>query len=274
MADYAIGDIHACLSAFNALLERLEFNPSQDRLWLTGDLIGRGPEALATLRQLYQMGDCVQSVLGNHDLHCLAVAGGHTAERLDDALGELLSAPDAGALLDWLRQRPLCVDIPNTPYTLMHAGLSPQWTLAQAHDYAREAETALRGPDAEALMAHLYGNQPARWQPDLRGWDRLRYIINAFTRMRFCHTDGRLDFTQNGPPETAPPGLHPWYAVPGHALGIADRTLITGHWSRLGYRQGRGFVCLDSGCLWGGQLTALRLDQSSGVITQVQCADD
>lgn len=271
MADYAIGDVHACLDPLRALLARLAFDPARDRLWLTGDLVGRGPQAAETLRFIRGLGAAAQSVLGNHDIHCLAVARGHGRLRRNDRLEPLLEAPDADELLEWLRQRPLLVHRPAPAFTLVHAGIPPQWDLAMARRCAAEAEAHLQGDDPDALLANLYGNEPAGWSEDLSGWPRLRFIINAFTRMRFCHADGRLDFSENGPPEDAPDGLYPWYAAPDRRLHAADTSVISGHWSRLGCRQGPGYVALDSGCLWGGQLTAVRLDSATPAFTQLDC---
>jgi len=271
MADYAIGDIHACLDPLQRLLERLRFDPGSDRLWLTGDLVGRGPEPAATLRFIRQLGAAAESVLGNHDIHCLAVAAGQGRLRANDQLETLLQADDRDELLTWLRQRPLMVDLPDLPYALVHAGIPPQWSIDQALAHAAEAEAALRGDDYGAFFKHLYGNKPRRWDDGLEGWDRLRFIINAFTRMRFCTDDGGLEFAHNGPPEQAPDTLTPWYAATGNRLDPQRATLITGHWSRLGCRTGNGFIALDTGCLWGGQLTAVRIDTQPPVFSQLDC---
>lgn len=271
MADYAIGDVHACLASFEALLERLDFDPDRDRLWLTGDLVGRGPQPAETLRRVRGLGHAARTVLGNHDIHCLAVALGEGRERPGDRLEGLLTAPDREALIDWLRHQPLLIDLPDNPYTLTHAGIAPAWDRMTASACAREAESALQGTDPGALMANLYGDEPAQWSADLAGWDRLRFIINAFTRMRFCAADGRLDFSENGPPESAPEGLYPWYAAPQRRLAAEATTVISGHWSRLGCRQGPGYITLDTGCLWGGQLTAVRLDTDPVAFTHCDC---
>ncbi|RZU97830.1 symmetrical bis(5'-nucleosyl)-tetraphosphatase [Spiribacter vilamensis] len=271
MADYAIGDIHACYEPFQALLEQLEFDSTHDRLWLTGDLVGRGPQPVETLRAVRDLGDAAHTVLGNHDIHCLAVAIGEGKKRASDRLEPLLEAPDRDDLIDWLRHQPLLIDLPDLPYTLTHAGIAPQWDLATAAHCAAEAEAALRSADPASLMANLYGDDPDRWSNDLAGWDRLRFIINAFTRMRFCKADGRLDFSANGPPESAPDGLYAWYEAPDRQVGPNTTTVISGHWSRLGCRQGPGYVTLDTGCLWGGQLTAVRLDTTPAVFTHRDC---
>ncbi len=271
MAEYAVGDIHACLDPLQQLLETLNFDPACDHLWLTGDLVGRGPEPAATLRFIRSLGASAQSVLGNHDLHCLAVAAGHARPRRKDRLEPLLQAADCDELLQWLRQRPLMLDLPELPYALVHAGIPPQWDIDSALAYAGEAQAILRSEEAPQFFAHLYGNKPKYWNSQLQGWGRLRFIINALTRMRFCTADGGLEFAHNGPPEQAPEDLTPWYAAPGNQLDPNRATLITGHWSRLGCRQGTGYLTLDTGCLWGGALTAVRLDTPEPVFTQLAC---
>lgn len=271
MADYAIGDVHACRPALEALLERLRFDPAQDHLWFTGDLVGRGPEPVATLRLLRSLGSAVESVLGNHDLHCLAVAAGAGKPRDDDGLDALWQAHDRDQLIEWLRQRPLMHECSGLGYSLVHAGIPPQWGIDAALGYAAEAQAIIRSTTLPALLANLYGNQPDRWDDQLNGWERLRFIINAFTRMRFCHADGRLDFGCNDAPERAPDHLYPWYAAPGNHLDGNRTTLVTGHWSRLGQRQGPGYITLDTGCLWGGQLTAVRLDCATPEFTVLDC---
>jgi len=272
MAEYAIGDVHACLTDLQTLLTAIRFDPAADRLWFTGDLVGRGPQPVETLRFIRGLGERAEAVLGNHDIHCLAVANGTGRPRKDDNLQPLLEAEDRDTLIDWLRYRPLLCDITAGAHTLVHAGIPPQWRLDDARRLAQEAEALLRGPNCPELLAHLYGNHPNRWQEDLTGWDRARFIINAFTRMRYCGANGQLEFTANGPPETAPANHYPWYEAPGHHLAESGRTVIAGHWSRLGQRSGPGYVTLDTGCLWGGALTALRLDKPERTLTQVDCA--
>ncbi|KAF0284464.1 MULTISPECIES: symmetrical bis(5'-nucleosyl)-tetraphosphatase [Spiribacter] len=271
MADYAIGDIHACLGSLDSLLQTLDFHPQHDRLWLTGDLVGRGPQPVETLRRVRDLGDAARTVLGNHDIHCIAVALGAGRQRASDRLEPLLAAPDRDDLIDWLRHQPLLIDLPESGYTLTHAGIAPQWDSATAARCAAEAEAALQGDNLVGLMNHLYGNKPDRWSESLTGWARLRFIINAFTRMRFCRADGRLDFSCNGPPESAPKGLYPWYATPDRRIDGTTTTVLSGHWSRLGCRQGPGYITLDTGCLWGGQLTAVQLDRSPARFTQLDC---
>lgn len=259
MAVYAIGDLHGCLDELQRLLERLSFDPVHDRLWFTGDLVNRGPHSLECLRFVRGLGEKAVTVLGNHDLHLLARTVGAANNRHGrDTLDAVLAAPDRGELLEWLRRRPLLHHDPALGYTLIHAGLPPQWDLASARTCAAEVEQALQGPQFTELMLHLYGNRPNRWSRDLAGWDRLRFSINCFTRLRYCSDDGRLALGEKGPPGTQPAPFRPWFSVPGRAS--AGLRLIFGHWSTLGPRSEPGIFPLDTGCVWGGRLSALRLD--------------
>ncbi len=259
MAVYAIGDLHGCLEELQRLLERLSFDPVHDRLWFTGDLVNRGPHSLECLRFVRGLGEKAVTVLGNHDLHLLARTVGAADDRHGrDTLDAVLAAPDRGELLEWLRRRPLLHHDPALGYTLIHAGLPPQWDLASARTCAAEVEQALQGPQFTELMLHLYGNRPNRWSRDLAGWDRLRFSINCFTRLRYCSDDGRLALGEKGPPGTQPAPFRPWFSVPGRAS--AGLRLIFGHWSTLGPRSEPGIFPLDTGCVWGGRLSALRLD--------------
>ncbi len=262
MATYAIGDVQGCLDALRALLDRVRFEPGRDRLWLTGDLVNRGTQSLETLRFVHGLGDSVRCVLGNHDIHLLMVAGSHANAHRSDTLGDVLDAPDRDALLGWLRQQPLLHR--EGRFVMVHAGLLPEWSLEQAEALAEEAQRALRD-DFETLAGSLYGNQPERWDPDLRGRDRIRFIVNVFTRMRVCHPDGRLDLNHKGLVERRPEGTEPWFDLP-HRHG--DSTVVCGHWSAVGLLLRPGLAALDSGCLWGGWLTALRLDD--GAVFQVR----
>ena len=259
MAVYAIGDVQGCYDALQALLEKIHFNRARDRLWFVGDLVNRGPQSAAVLR--FVMGlDRTVCVLGNHDLHLLAVAAGRAHSRPEDRIEDILTAPDREALLHWLRARPLLHHDAALGYTLVHAGLLPAWDLATAQALATEAESALRGPDAGELFSHMYGDEPGAWDAALDGWARLRVIVNAFTRLRFCRPDGHMDLRPKGPPGSQPPGLMPWFQVPGRR----NRTLriVFGHWSSLGAWNRDGVIGLDSGCLWGGSLSAVRLDET------------
>jgi len=259
MAHYAIGDLQGCHAEFMSLLERLRFDAARDRLWLTGDLVNRGPASLAVLREVRALGNCVTVVLGNHDLHLLAMAWAPgTVRRREPELVAVLDAPDAADLLPWLASRPLLHRDAALGWTLIHAGLPPQWTLATAEACAREVEAALRA-DPVALLAEMYGDQPDRWSPDLAGHDRLRFTVNCLTRLRFVDAGGRLLLGLKGPLATAPAGAMPWFRHPARATG--HDAVVFGHWSALGYLAEPGLRCLDTGCVWGGSLCALRLDR-------------
>jgi bis(5'-nucleosyl)-tetraphosphatase (symmetrical) len=252
---YAIGDVQGCHDELRALLKLLKFSADRDRLWFVGDLVNRGPDSLATLRLVRALADNAVVVLGNHDLHLLAVAHGTQRKRRSDTLDELLAAPDRDALLEWLSRRPLAHSEGSD--LMVHAGVVPQWTVAVTLKLAREIEAALSG-DAHALFAHMYGDQPDRWSEALSGMDRLRFAINVLTRLRVCTTDGRVDLSVKGTPPPPPSPLRPWFEIPGRRTGNAR--VIFGHWSALGLTLRPGLVGLDSGCVWGGALTALDLD--------------
>lgn len=268
MAVYAIGDVQGCYGALLALLEKIHFDRARDRLWFVGDLVNRGPQSAAVLH--FVMGlDQTVCVLGNHDLHLLAVAAGQAHARPEDRLEDILTAPDRDALLHWLRTRPLLHHDAALGYTLVHAGLLPSWDLATAQALAAEAESALRGPAANELFSRMYGDEPDAWDPTLSGWARLRVIINSLTRLRFCRADGRMDLRPKGPPGSQAEGLLPWFQVPGRV----SRTLriVFGHWSTLGLCNRDGVIGLDSGCLWGGSLSAVRLAETPEFFS-VPCA--
>lgn len=272
MATYAIGDLQACLDECQALLERLNFKPDTDRLWLTGDLVGRGPKPLETLRFVRSLGEAAIIVLGNHDLHLLAQAEGLVPDnKQDPTLSPILEAEDRDSLLSWLRQQPLLHVDQTLGYGLVHAGLPPQWDVATAQACAKEVEAALTGSDYQHFLASMYGDEPSLWQPDLTGDARLRYISNCLTRMRYCHPDGRLDLQHKGSPfQHAEHNLRPWFAVENRQNTELD--WVFGHWSTLGqvHWAPQGAYGLDSGCLWGGALTALCLE--TGEITQLPCS--
>ncbi len=258
MAHYAIGDLQGCHAEFVALLDRLRFDPARDRLWLTGDLVNRGPDSLAVLREVRALGGCATAVLGNHDLHLLALAiTPGLVRRREPGLQAVLDAADAAELLDWLAARPLLQRDAESGWTLIHAGLPPEWTLAQAESCAREVEQALR-TDPAALLGQMYGDQPDRWSPALAGAERLRFTVNCLTRLRFVTGDGRLLLGLKGPVATAPAGAMPWFRHPARAT--RGDALVFGHWSALGYLAEPGLRCLDTGCVWGGSLCAVRLD--------------
>jgi bis(5'-nucleosyl)-tetraphosphatase (symmetrical) len=269
VAVYAIGDIQGCYHELRQLLDMLRFDPENDRLWLTGDLVNRGPQSLETLRFVRGLGAAAITVLGNHDLHLLATATHAEKLKRQDTLDEILTAPDRDELLDWLRRQPLLHHDAELGYTLIHAGLPPQWDLAQASACAHEVETQLRSATYAEYFAHMYGNEPTQWSDDLRGWDRLRFITNCFTRLRYCDATGRIALPHKGTPGTQPAGLHPWFELPQRRS--RDLKLVFGHWSTLGERDDAGIYPLDSGCLWGGKLTALRLD-GAPAWTRLTCA--
>ncbi len=269
MALYAIGDIQGCGAQFDALLKALRFRPSRDRLWLVGDLVNRGPDSLGVLRRVMRLGRSVTSVLGNHDLHLLATAAGGREISDGDTFGDVLDAPDSGRLIDWLRRRPLLHYDPAARRALVHAGIPPFWTLAEARREAREVERALRGPRWRHALRGMYGNQPSKWSDKLDGASRRRYTINALTRMRYCDKRGRLDFSESGPPGSQPKGLMPWFEVPGRPAGHIQ--IVFGHWAALGLVRRARITALDSGCVWGGSLTAVRLDKPARPV-RVNCA--
>jgi len=261
MAHYAIGDLQGCHAEFMALLERLRFDPGRDRLWLTGDLVNRGPASLACLREVKSLGRAVTVVLGNHDLHLLALAfAPKTVRRRDRELEAVLEAPDAAELLDWLAARPLLHRDAALGWTLIHAGVPPQWTLAQAEACAREVERALR-KDPASMLKDMYGDGPDRWSADLEGADRLRFTVNCLTRLRLVDRKGRLLLKYKGGLDDAPAGSLPWFRHPERAT--RHDPLVFGHWSALGYLAEPGLRALDTGCVWGGSLTAVRLDREA-----------
>lgn len=266
MATYAIGDIQGCYASLQALLARCCFDPAYDRLWLVGDLVNRGPRSLETLRFVKGLGERAVTVLGNHDLSLLMAAAGFGKRHRSDTIDEVLAAPDREELLHWLRHRKLFHV--EAGHAMVHAGLLPQWSVAQAAALAAEVERALQADDYRDFLAHMWGSEPDAWREDLTGWPRLRVVVNAMTRMRFCSPQGRMEFQAKGELAGAPAGYLPWFEVPGRRS--ADSVLVTGHWSALGLRLEPTLLALDTGCLWGGQLTALRLEDRA--LFQVPCA--
>jgi bis(5'-nucleosyl)-tetraphosphatase (symmetrical) len=266
LATYAVGDIQGCGIEFRQLLEQIDFNPATDKLWLVGDLVNRGPDSLGVLRLVKSLGDRAITVLGNHDLHLLAVAEGVAELHRSDTLNEILEAPDREELLGWLKmQRLLYVE---DDWVLVHAGLLPQWSVAQAQVLAHEVECALRGKHAHDFLKHMYGNRPDSWENELTGYKRLRVITNALTRMRICSAEGAMEFKFKGEVKDIPSGYLPWFEVAGRAS--ATSTVLCGHWSALGLKVSPKVIALDSGCLWGGALTAIRLEDRK--LFQVPCS--
>jgi bis(5'-nucleosyl)-tetraphosphatase (symmetrical) len=273
MAVWAIGDVQGCDRELGELIEKLRFDPATDRLWFCGDLVNRGGESLAVLRRVRALGDAAIVTLGNHDLSLLAIAERkeHEQARVNPELREILFAPDREELLDWLRGAKLMHVDRELGFALVHAGLFPAWTIADAEAAAREIEERLRDESARRrLLRHLFGNKPDLWNSKLRGIERLRASINALTRMRYCDARGRIAFAEKGVPGTQRPGLYPWFAVPGHKP--RELRIVCGHWSALGLFSGLGVYAIDTGCVWGGALTALRLDAETPQVVEVRSA--
>lgn len=269
MALYAIGDVQGCREQLERLLAKIGFDAARDTLWFTGDLVNRGPDSAGVLRLVMALPRVV-SVLGNHDLHLLAAAASGTYGGRRDTFDDVLDAPDRDALLDWLRARPLLHHDAALGCTLIHAGLPPQWTLATAMQLAREAGHAIRQTPGNAFFDHMYGDTPDQWDDRLAGNDRLRFTVNCFTRLRYVDRAGRLYLGDKGAPGTQAPGLVPWFDAPGRKS--RDARIVFGHWSTLGARVRPDMVALDSGCLWGRQLTAARLDADPAPLISVSCA--
>ena len=260
MATYAIGDVQGCFHELQALLREIGFRGS-DRLWLVGDLVNRGPRSLDVLRFVRDLGDRAITVLGNHDLHLVAQHEGIERARADDTFADVLAAGDRAELVDWLRRRPLMHV--EGGWALVHAGLLPQWSLAKAVALAGEVQAALAAPGYRLFLEHMYGGKPDEWRDELQGWDRLRVVVNAMTRMRFCTPAGKMEFRTTG--TRPPPGHLPWYETRHEEQGC----IVCGHWSALGLKLTPRVALLDSGCVWGGALSALRLEDR--VLFQVEC---
>ena len=260
MATYAIGDVQGCYVELRDLLDKVRFDRRRDRAWFVGDLVNRGPQSLEVLRFVKGLGPRAVTVLGNHDFHLIARYEDVERRRKDDTLDAVLDAPDARQLVGWLRTRPL-MHVEGR-WAMVHAGLLPGWSIDQARRQAREVERMLAGRNHRKFLAKLYGGEPDAWEDSLEGWDRLRVIVNAMTRMRFCTTDGRMEFHRKS--ARAPRGYLPWYR------GRADRRrIVCGHWSQLGLKITPRVALLDSGCVWGGKLSALRLEDRK--LFQVRC---
>ena len=262
MAIYAIGDIQGCFDELQELLRHIRFQRAKDQLWFVGDLVNRGPESLEVLRFVSELGSDARVVLGNHDLNLIAIAEGVRELRSQDSVRDVLDARDGGELIEWLSEQPLLVREPGIPYTMVHAGLAPPWEMAQAAMLAREVEAALAGDDRQGFLAHMYGDQPDRWNKELAKRERLRFITNALTRIRYVDSDGRLKLEESGPPGSQPDALVPWFA--SKQRRSRGEPIIFGHWATLQLEQKVDPVHrvfhLDTGCVWGGRLTALRLD--------------
>src|SRR2546428_9325049 len=261
MPTYAIGDVQGCFDELQALLAQCAFEAGRDQLWFVGDLVNRGPKSLEVLRFVRALDDRAVVVLGNHDLHLVAQHEGVERPRKDDTFSDVLTAPDRRELVDWLRRRPMMHA--DAGFAIVHAGLLPQWSIDKAQALAREVEAALAAPDYRDFLANMYGSKPDRWSDALTGWDRLRVIVNAMTRMRFSTPDGKMEFRAKG--AVPPPGYHAWFDLrPKESV-----TLLCGHWSALGLKLTERLAALDSGCVWGGALSALRLEDRQ--LYQVPC---
>jgi bis(5'-nucleosyl)-tetraphosphatase (symmetrical) len=267
MALYLIGDVQGCDEALGRLLHTIDFSASRDTLVLLGDLVNRGPQSLAVLRRTMALEGSAHCLLGNHDLHLLAVAHGVRKPHRSDTLNEILQAPDRGRLLDWLRTRPMALQMQG--WLMVHAGVLPAWDAAQTLSLAQELERELRGPDCGVFLNNMYGNQPDRWDDSLRGLDRLRVIVNALTRLRFCSAGGAMEFETKDSAASAPEGFLPWFEVPGRR---SEGTRIAfGHWSTLGDVGRDDLLALDTGCVWGGCLTAARIESDRVERISVRC---
>ncbi len=265
---YLVGDIQGCRDALDRLLAEIGFSPSRDRLHVLGDLVNRGPDSLGTLRRLRALGDAVSCLVGNHDLHLLALACGVRRVHRNDTLDAILADAERDAWIDWIRTRRLAATAEG--WLLVHAGVVPQWDAAQTLALALEVETMLAGPDLRAFLEVMYGNEPSIWRDDLAGADRWRFVVNTLTRIRFCDAAGRLDLETKEGAAAARPGFMPWFDVPGRRT--ATTPIAFGHWSMLGLRNEPRLLALDTGCVWGGSLTAARIDGGRREIVQVKCA--
>jgi bis(5'-nucleosyl)-tetraphosphatase (symmetrical) len=268
VAHYLIGDVQGCDAPLGRLLARIGFSPSRDTLYLLGDLVNRGPASAAVLRRLMACGDAARCLLGNHDLSLLAVAQGTQAPHRNDTMDDVLHAPDREAMLEWLRHRSMAIHAPGI--LMVHGGVLPAWDLPQVLSLAGEVEAMLRGPQFAAFLARMWGNEPDRWDDALAGADRLRVIVNALTRLRFCTPEGVMDLRASGGLEQAPAGMLAWFDVPGRRT--AGTPIAFGHWSTLGYLRRPDLMALDTGCVWGGCLSALRLAADGAhELIQVDC---
>lgn len=257
MATYLIGDVHGCFDELQALLAQANFEPHQDQLWLTGDLVARGPDSLAVLRYVRSLGPAVRMVLGNHDLHLLAIYAGISRNKPKDNLTPLLEAPDSDELINWLRRQPILQVDHQRKLIMGHAGITPQWDIATAQQCAREVEAVLSSDCYPLFLDAMYGDMPNNWTPEMIGLARLRFSTNALTRMRYCFPNGQLDMICKDAPTDAPSMLKPWFELPRQV--DPDYTVIFGHWASLeGNGTPEGIIALDTGCCWGGELTMLR----------------
>jgi bis(5'-nucleosyl)-tetraphosphatase (symmetrical) len=270
MAVYAIGDLQGCYDELQRLLELIGFDPASDKLWFVGDIVNRGPQSLECLRFVSKLGDAAVTVLGNHDLCLIASSLGVRKAGGRDTLDKLLAAPDRDELLSWLRKQPLFYKDTHLGYCMVHAGLVPQWSIDDAIRLSNEVSEVISGPDHLEFFAAMLGNQPDKWSETLSGIDRLRFIVNAFTRLRYCTTEGQLDFTCKGPPGTQTNNLHPWYEIENRRS--INEKIVVGHWSTLGRMKKNNLFAIDTGCVWGGHLTAMQIDKPTPIYHGVECS--
>ncbi|MCD6389941.1 MAG: symmetrical bis(5'-nucleosyl)-tetraphosphatase [Desulfobulbaceae bacterium] len=269
MAIYAIGDVHGHLAPLRHLLDIIKFNPASDQVWLAGDIVNRGPDSLEILRFIRDLGDAAKTVLGNHDLHLLAMAHGSRTVKKWDTFDSILTAPDREELLFWLRHLPIVHKDKSIQTLMVHAGVYGKWSKKELVMYGRELEKILQGDQYASFLENMYGNKPKQWKKTLMGWKRYRFIVNVCTRMRFCTDKGKPDFKHKGPPGSQPDTLIPWFRYPKRRC--TKWRIVFGHWSTLGYLRESNIISLDSGCLWGHQLTAVQLDCKKERVWQIEC---
>lgn len=269
MAIYAIGDVQGCFNELTALVEKISFNPKSDHLWFVGDLVNRGPSSLETLRWVKSLRNRAITVLGNHDLHLLAAYAGVKQINSSSSLYPILQANDLEELIDWIRNRPLMHFDRKHNIAMVHGGLLPQWNIKKALSRAKEVEEMLRSKQYKDFLKNMYGDKPDQWDKSLNGWDRLRVITNSFTRLRYCSDNGIMNISDKGAPGTQTPGMKPWFEI--ESRKSLDTTIVFGHWSTLGHYQGHNVIAIDTGCIWGGSLTAVRIDDSKKMKFQIKC---
>ena len=264
---YLVGDLQGCCNPFERLLQTIDFSPSRDHVYVLGDLVNRGPDSLGVLRRLRELDNAATCLLGNHDLHLLAVAHGVRKPHRSDTLDEILNAPDRDDWLNWIRQRRLAVY--EHGWLMVHAGVVPQWDAAQTVALAGEVEAMLAGPDVGEFLTRMYGNEPERWDDNLQGVPRWRCVVNSLTRLRFCSADGMMEFATKDGSDGAPEGFMPWFEVPGRRT--EGTPMAFGHWSTLGLINRDDLLAMDTGCVWGGQLSAVRVDGTTRELIQIDC---
>ncbi|MGH1537619.1 MAG: symmetrical bis(5'-nucleosyl)-tetraphosphatase [Gammaproteobacteria bacterium] len=269
MSVYVIGDVQGCFDELQELVKYISFNPKKDQLWFVGDLVNRGPKSLETLRWVKSLGNAAVTVLGNHDLHLLAAHAGIKEIRTTSSLCPVLQANDADALIEWLRKQPLLCYNKQLKFAMVHAGLAPQWSIKDAAKYSKEVETVLQSKKYKDFLYNMYGDNPNHWDARLKGWNRLRTITNFMTRVRYCNNQGVMSFAEKGPPGTQSTSMKPWYEIAWRKS--QDTTVAFGHWSTLGHLHDYNIIATDTGCLWGGMLTAVKIEREYLTINQLHC---